>query len=386
MLSVEEVARLLEAAPGPKYKAALGTAYGAGLRIAPKLSGGVLAIQGPPGSGKTFTGARMICELVKVGARIGVTANSHKVIRHFLEEILRAAAERGIAVTCIHKVSEDDGDGGPILLTTDNAEVFSALGSTCQVAGGTAWLWARPEARTSVDVMLVDEAAQMSLANVLAISRAGTTLVLLGDPQQLDQPMQGSHPEATDVSAFTYLLGGHQTIEPGRGLFLEETWRLPPAICSFTSEMFYESRLQPRPGLENQKVVSVGPLLGSGLRFLPVMHDGNQSSSPEEADRVQALVQDVLGNGSRWIDRDGTERVLTLGDILIIAPYNAQVFALQERLPGARIGTVDKFQGREAPIVIYSLTTSAPADAPHGMEFLYSLNRFNVATSRARCL
>jgi len=360
--------------------------FDAALRIAPKLSGGVLAIQGPPGSGKTFTGARMICELVKAGARIGVTANSHKVIRHFLEEILRAAAERGVAVTCMHKVSEDDGDGGPIFLTTDNAEVFSALGSTCQVAGGTAWLWAPHEARSSVDVMFVDEAAQMSLANVLAISRAGTTLVLLGDPQQLDQPMQGSHPEGTDVSALTYLLGGHQTIEPGRGLFLEETWRLPPAICSFTSEMFYESRLHPRPGLENQKVVSAGPLLGSGLRFLPVIHDGNQSSSPEEADRVQALVLDVLGSGSRWIDRDGTERALTLGDILIIAPYNAQVFGLQERLPGARIGTVDKFQGREAPIVIYSLTTSAPADAPHGMEFLYSQNRFNVATSRARCL
>jgi len=362
------------------------TGLDAALRIAPKLSGGVLAIQGPPGSGKTFTGARMICELIKGGARIGVTANSHKVIRNFLEETLRAAAERGVAVTCIHKVSDDDDDGGPILLTTDNGEVFGALRSTCQVAGGTAWLWARPEARASVDVMFVDEAAQMSLANVLAISQAGTNLVLLGDPQQLDQPMQGSHPEGTDVSALTYLLGRHQTIEAHRGLFLEETWRLHPAICSFTSETFYESRLHPRPGLENQKVLSPGPLLGSGLRFLPVSHNGNQSSSPEEADRVQNLVQDMLRSKSAWIDKDGVERPLTLEDILIIAPYNAQVFALQERLPGARIGTVDKFQGREAPVVIYSLATSAPADAPHGMDFLYSLNRLNVATSRARCL
>ena len=360
--------------------------FDAALRIATKLSGDVLAIQGPPGSGKTFTGARMIRDLIANGARIGVTANSHKVIRHFLDEILRAAAERGAAVKCIQKVSDEIDDGGEILVTRDNAEVFSALGSTCQVAGGTAWLWARPEARWSVDVLFIDEAAQMSLANVLAISPAGKNLVLLGDPQQLDQPIQGSHPEGTDVSALTYLLGGHQTIEMDRGLFLEETWRLHPLICDFTSEMFYEGRLQPRPGLENQTVVSAGPLSGSGLRFLPVNHTGNQNSSPEEADRIQALVQEMLGNNSAWIDRDGVERQLTLDDILIIAPYNAQVFVLQERLPGARIGTVDKFQGREAPIAIYSLTTSSPADAPHGMEFLYSLNRLNVATSRARCL
>ena len=182
--------------------------FEAALRVATKLSGGVLAIQGPPGSGKTFTGARMICELVASGARIGVTANSHKVIRHFLEEILIAAAECGASLKCIHKISDEADDGGEIVLTRDNGEALGALGSACQVAGGTAWLWARPEARSSVDVLFVDEAAQMSLANVLAISGAGKNLVLLGDPQQLDQPMQGSHPEGTAVSALTYLLGG----------------------------------------------------------------------------------------------------------------------------------------------------------------------------------
>lgn len=223
-------------------------------------------------------------------------------------------------------------------------------------------------------------------ANVLAISHAGTTLVLLGDPQQLDQPMQGSHPEGTDVSALNHLLGGHQTVERERGLFLEETWRLHPDICTFTSEMFYESRLKPRPGLENQRIVSAGPVGGTGLRFLPVPHDGNQNSSPEEADQVQALVRNLLESRSTWIDKDGNEKPVTLNDILIIAPYNAQVFELQSRLPGARIGTVDKFQGQEAALVIYSLATSTPAEAPHGMEFLYSLNRLNVATSRARCI
>ena len=148
--------------------------------------------------------------------------------------------------------------------------------------------------------------------------------------------------------------------------------------------MYYESRLQPRPGLQNQRIISAGPLQGSGLRLLPVAHNGNQSSSPEEADRVRTLVRALLERESEWVDMSSNRKPLTINDILM--PYNAQVFELQARLPGARIGTVDKFQGQEAPVVIYSLATSTQADAPHGMEFLYSLNRLNVATSRARCL
>ena len=171
-----------------------------------------------------------------------------------------------------------------------------------------------------------------------------------------------------------------------RGLFLEETWRLHPDICAFTSELFYENGLHPRPGLERQKIKSTDQIHGTGLKFLPVMHDGNQSSSSEEADKIRDLVAAIFGSNSSWIDREGIERALTLDHILIIAPYNAQVFELQDRLKGARIGTVDKFQGQEAPIVIYSMTTSSHADAPRGMEFLYSLNRLNVATSRAKCV
>jgi uncharacterized protein len=226
----------------------------------------------------------------------------------------------------------------------------------------------------------------MSLANVLAISQAGATLVLLGDPQQLDQPTQGSHPEGTDVSALDHILGDQKTIGTEIGLFLEETWRLHPDICEFTSELFYEGRLRSRAGLEIQEVRSSGRIQGTGLRFLPVNHDGNQSSAPEEADKVRDLVADILNSNTSWIDRKGQQHKVGLNEILIIAPYNAQVFELQERLPGARIGTVDKFQGQEAPIVIYSLTTSTHADAPRGMEFLYSANRLNVATSRAKCI
>jgi uncharacterized protein len=357
----------------------------AALRLAPKITG-VLPIQGPPGTGKTFIGARMICEMVSNGARIGVSANSHKVIRNLLDEVLKVAGEREFPLNAIQKVSDPEQGHGRLVCTTKNGDVFDALGISCQVAAGTAWLWARPEAQQSVDVLFVDEAAQMSLANVLAISHAGKSVVLLGDPRQLEQPMQGSHPEGTDVSALDQLLGGEQTIHGEHGLFLEETWRLHPDICRFTSEMFYENRLQSRPGLQNQRIMSTGPIHGSGLRLLLFAHNGNQSSSPEEAEQVRALVQNLLDQKSEWVDMEGNVRLLTLNDILIIAPYNAQVFELQERLPGARIGTVDKFQGQEAPIVVYSMTTSTQADAPHGMEFLYSLNRLNVATSRARCV
>jgi superfamily I DNA and/or RNA helicase len=254
------------------------------------------------------------------------------------------------------------------------------------VAAGTAWLWARPDAFQSIDVLFIDEAAQMSLADVLAASQAAKGIVLLGDPRQLEQPMQGSHPEGTDVSALTHILGAHATIPPDRGLFLEETWRLHPEICDFTSELFYESRLHSRPGLELQTIKSNSRISGSGLRFLPVVHEGNQSSSPEEADQIRDLVAEILGSNATWIDREGSERAVGLNDILIIAPYNAQVFELQDRIPGGRIGTVDKFQGQEAPIVIYSITTSSYLDAPRGMEFLYSSNRLNVATSRARAV
>jgi superfamily I DNA and/or RNA helicase len=226
----------------------------------------------------------------------------------------------------------------------------------------------------------------MSLANVLAVSQAARSVVLLGDPQQLEQPMQGSHPEGTDVSALHHLLHGEQTISPDRGLFLAETWRLHPSICEFTSELFYEGRLRSRPGLGRQAIRSAGRFSGAGLRYVAVPTEGNQSSSPEEAERVGAIVREILDSRATWIDKDGAEQPVALSDILVIAPYNAQVFGLQERLPGMRIGTVDQFQGQEAPIVIVSLTTSSAADAPRGMEFLYSLNRLNVATSRARCL
>jgi uncharacterized protein len=362
------------------------TTVEAAIRIAPHLAGGALPIQGPPGAGKTHTGSGMICTLVQAGKTIGVTANSHKVIGNLLDRVVKTADELGLAVQCIQKVSDPETGGPRLQCTTDNTELLTSIGPSCQVAGGTAWLWARQDASEAVDVLFIDEAAQMALANVLAVSHAAKTIVLLGDPRQLEQPVQGSHPEGIDVSALDHILGDHATVPPDRGLFLEETWRLHPAICAFTSELFYENRLRSRPGLDGQRINSKGRLSGSGLRFLPVVHEGNQSSAPEEADKIGELVADILSTGTTWTDREGNVAPVGLDDILIIAPYNAQVFELQDRIPGARIGTVDKFQGQEAPIVIYSMTTSSYADAPRGMEFLYSPNRLNVATSRAKAL
>ena len=226
----------------------------------------------------------------------------------------------------------------------------------------------------------------MSLANVLAVSHAAKTVVLIGDPQQLDQPMQGAHPDGADVSALDHILAGERTIPSDRGLFLDETWRLHPDICAYASELFYDGKLRPKTGPDRHVVRSDGPISGSGLRYLPVEHDGNRNNSPEEAEATCALVTRILESGATWIDREDERREITLNDILVIAPYNAQVFEIQKRLPRARVGTVDKFQGQEAPIAIYSTATSSHADAPRGMEFLYSLNRLNVAISRAKCV
>jgi uncharacterized protein len=256
------------------------------------------------------------------------------------------------------------------------------------VVGGTAWLWARPQAREVLDVLFVDEAGQMSLANVLAASHAAKSVVLLGDPQQLEQPQKGSHPEGADRSALEHILGDVKTIPADRGIFLPETWRLAPSIAAFTSEVFYEGRLDARAGLERQALAGAAPFDGAGLFVASVAHEGNQNSSREEVDAVERIVARLLGPGARWIDEDAAEHPLSPDDILIVAPYNAHVTLLAERLAprGVRIGTVDKFQGQEAPVVIYSMATSTPEDAPRGMEFLYDVHRLNVAVSRARAV
>ncbi len=357
-------------------------------RLALLLQRGALAVQGPPGSGKTFTGARMIADLVRAGRRVGICAVSHKVIVNLMKEVVEAAEEEGVRVACLRKVSDRSENPDPgIAEATDAGAILGALQTrVANVVGGTAWLWSVEKFFESVDVLFVDEAGQMSLANVLAIAPCARNIVLLGDPQQLEQPIQGSHPDGTAVSALEHVLRGAATIAGDRGLFLEETWRLPPAIGDLTSELFYERRLRSRIGLERQALLGETEFAGAGFWFVPAPHDANQAASLEEVAIVAEIVGRLLADGARWRDREGRERALALNDILVIAPYNAQVADLIAGLPrGARVGTVDRFQGQEAPVVIYSTATSRPEDAPRGMEFLYSPNRFNVATSRAQC-
>jgi uncharacterized protein len=359
------------------------------------LDATVLAIQGPPGAGTTYTGGQMICDLVSAGKKVGITATGHKVIRNLLDAVAHEAEKRGQAVRLAHKHSADDeeddedGEHAPVTRVDDNAEALWLLASReLDVLGGTSWLWARPEFRKQVDVLFVDEAGQMSLANALAVSQAANSLVLLGDPQQLEQPQKGVHPEGVSVSVLQHMLGEHKTMPEERGVFLPETWRFGSAICRFTSELFYESKLRPtrRIDLERQRL-SGGPIEGAGLYLCELAHEGNRNASDEEAELVARLTERLLAAGSRWISSDGVVSPMTPADILVVAPYNAHVSRIAERVPAiaATVGTVDRFQGRQAPVAIYAMATSRPEDAPRGMEFLYSLNRLNVATSRAKC-
>jgi predicted RecB family nuclease len=362
------------------------TAVNTANRIALALDDSAFAIQGPPGSGKTYTGARMICALVKRGMKIGVTALSHKVIRKLLDDVVEAAHREGIqGVHCLHRENEGEESEGVAVAKGKNEEAWEALRSgAANVVGGTSWLWSPEKAFAIVDVLFIDEAGQMSLADVLAVSQAAKRLVLLGDPQQLERPTKGSHPEGAEKSALEHLLNGRKTIAADRGFLLPETWRLHPKICEYTSACFYDEKLASHAMTRRRVIEGHGWIEGAGLWFVPAEHEGNRNSSPEEVELVARIMEGLLQPGVKYFSGDGNSRALAEGEILIVAPYNAQVADLKTRLPRMRIGTVDKFQGQEAPAVIYSLTTSSPEEAPRGMEFLYSLNRLNVATSRAK--
>ena len=343
-----------------------------------------LAIQGPPGSGKSTTGAEIIVDLVESGRRVGVTANSHKVFSELMSKVAAAARKRG---RTLRMGQRSDDQVIPEADQLKTGEAVEALhGGAYEVVGGTTWLWAREDVAGTVDVLVIDEAGQMSLADALAASDCASSLVLLGDPQQLNQPLKGVHPPGAERSAMGHILDGDRVIAPELGIFLDGTWRLHPQVCKFTSEVFYEDQLSSRPGRERWLIEGTAPLTGTGLRLIPVIHDGNSNSSAEEARALARIVGRLLAEGPTCRDPDGVRRPISTEDVLVITPYNAQVARISEELPGFRVGTVDKFQGQEAPISVYSMATSSPAEAPRGMEFLYSLNRLNVATSRAQCL
>jgi uncharacterized protein len=359
----------------------------AACRLVLQLDDSYLPIQGPPGTGKTYLGAQMIVDLIAQGRRVGIAAHTHRAIANLLEAACIRAAAQGTPIVALQRAEPSERCEAPgVELATDNGKVVRRLAEgTVQLVSGTPWLFARPDLENAVDVLFVDEAAQISLANVVAMGGATRNLVLLGDPCQLAQPSKGSHPPGAEASALGHVLAGAATMPPDRGLLLTTTWRLHPDLCRFTSEVMYEGLLDAHATCALQTLADGMPLEGAGPRYWPIEHTGNRIACAEEGRAIAEAITALLGRG--WADRTGETRALTLDDVLVVTPYNAQVTRLLACLPdGARVGTVDKFQGQEAPIAFVSMATSTAEDQPRAMDFLFSLNRLNVAVSRARSL
>jgi predicted RecB family nuclease len=348
-----------------------------------------LVIQGPPGAGKTYTTSHLIVSLIRAGKNVGVASNSHKAIDNVLNAIEERLIENGESVRPLGQKKDSGSEAyagrGFIESVTDNDDIDA----TIPIIAGTAWAFARPELAASRDVLFVDEAGQVSLGNLVAMALAAKSIVLVGDQMQLAQPIQGAHPRASGRSALDFLLEDHAVVPPERGIFLSKTWRMHPDLCSFVSAAVYEGKLHSEAGCATQRLVlkeNAHPTLkAAGLSFFPVEHSGCRQKSNEEAEATRDILMSLLGQ--RVVDRNGRERAMTLDDALVVAPYNVQVNLLRSMLPdGARVGTVDKFQGQEAEVVIVSMTTSGGDDMPRDTSFLLSRNRLNVAISRARCL
>jgi uncharacterized protein len=359
----------------------------AAVRLALSLDHACLAVQGPPGSGKTHTGARLVLELVRAGRRVGVTANSHRAITNLLDLLCASAERAGVRFEVLQKASEDGRCAHPMVrqVATNGEVEASVRAGAVHVVAGTAWLFGRQALEGAFDTLVVEEAGQLSLANVVAMGGAARNVVMLGDPRQLSQPSKASHPPGAERSALEHLLGEHDTIPADLGVFLSTTRRLHPHLGRFISDTFYGGRLLSHESCARQVLGGTAPLAGAGLRWVPIEHGGNRTASAEEAEAVVGLVNDLIGRP--WTEAAGHTRKLELADILVVAPYNAHVARLAAALPsGARVGTVDKFQGQQAPVAVYSMAASSAEDVPRGLEFLFSPNRLNVALSRAQGL
>ncbi|KMV22308.1 nuclease [Mycobacterium heckeshornense] len=345
------------------------------------LDSSYVAVHGPPGTGKTYTAAKVITRLVNEhGWRIGVVAQSHAVV----ENLFDCAITVGMDPMRVGKKPHDRTNPRWRHIDESDYAAFISETSGC-VIGGTAWDFAN---RTrvpagSLDLLVIDEAGQFCLANTIAVAPAAANLLLLGDPQQLPQVSQGTHPEPVDTSALNWLAGGQRTLPAELGYFLDRSYRMHPAVCGPVSRLCYEGRLYSHTESTAARHLDGYP---PGVHVLCVEHDGNSTDSPEEADAIVAEIRRLLG--SSWTDEHGT-RPLGTPDVLVLAPYNAQVVLLRERLAAARldavrVGTVDKFQGAQAPVVFISMTASSIDEVSRGMSFLLNRNRLNVAVSRAQ--
>ncbi|MDN3443268.1 bifunctional RecB family nuclease/DEAD/DEAH box helicase [Microbacterium sp. APC 3901] len=345
-----------------------------------------LAVQGPPGTGKTYTGSQVIARLVREhGFTIGVVAQSHAIIENLLERVVAD----GVPAAQVAKAPKDPSTDPSYTVIPKNG-VAAFLGEHAEhgaVVGGTAWDFsntARVE-RAGLDLLVVDEAGQFSLASTIAVAAGARRLLLLGDPQQLPQVSQGAHPEPVDTSALGWVMDGDAVVRPDYGYFLARSWRMHPRLAAPVSKLAYAGQLASAPGTERRALEGIDP----GLHIVPLRHRGNATQSPEEADAVVALVRDLVGRAFTDNDADATVRPLAQTDIIVVAPYNAQRQTVHDALvaagfPDVPVGTVDNFQGKEAVVSITSLAASSGRDAPRGPEFLLLQNRLNVAISRAQ--
>ncbi|HHW84567.1 MAG TPA: AAA family ATPase, partial [Actinomycetales bacterium] len=340
-----------------------------------------VAVQGPPGSGKTYSGSRIIRALVeRHGWRVGVVAQSHAVVENMLAGVVKAGLDPA-------RVGKDKVKHPAPTWTAGALPAFMARHGSGYVVGGTAWDFtnAGTVPRGELDLLVVDEAGQFSLGNTIAVSVAARRLLLLGDPQQLPQVSQGTHAEPVDTSALGWLMAGHATLPARFGYFLAQSYRMHPEVCRRVSVLSYDGELTSTPQASARSLEGVAP----GVEVVMVDHAGNRTESAEEAAAVVDLVRAHLGRVWRDPDDSGAPRALREEDVLVVAPYNAQVQMVREALVragygGVRVGTVDKFQGQEAPLAVISMAASSHGDVPRGMPFLLNRNRLNVGVSRAQ--
>lgn len=349
-----------------------------------------LFLQGPPGAGKTYNGSEIILKLIQEKKRVGVTSNSHKAISNILKEVDRKAVERGLHFTGYKYSSNGEEDqliNGEYI--KDTKTECECLKSDTLLIAGTAWLFAREKFDQTLDYVFIDEAGQISLAHLIAIGCSAKNIILLGDQMQLSQPIQGTHPDDSGLSSLDYLLKNQATIPPEQGIFLDTTRRMHSKVCKFISDLIYDSRLESDSSTDSRTLIlneqAHSALKTSGISFFSVLHDSNTQSSIEEALAIKEIYQNLLTQS--FTTNSGQTKRIEPENILIVAPYNLQVHLLSKTLgKQARVGTVDKFQGQEAEVVIFSMATSSEEDLPRNMEFLFSRNRLNVAISRAKCL
>ena len=345
-----------------------------------------LAVQGPPGTGKTYTGSRVIARLVNEhGFKVGVVAQSHAII----ETLLSRVVADGVSPAQVAKAPKDPDAEPPytVIPKSGMAAFLAEHAGEGAVVGGTAWDFSNTQRvdRAGLDLLVIDEAGQFSLASTIAVAAGAKRLLLLGDPQQLPQVSQGAHPEPVDTSALGWVMDGDPVVRPEYGYFLARSWRMHPFVAAPVSKLAYAGQLASAPGTELRSLDGIDP----GLHVVPLRHRGNATQSPEEAAEVVRLVRDLVARTFTDNDPDATARPLAPSDIIVVTPYNAQrqlvLDALAEAgFPDVPVGTVDNFQGKEAVVSITSLAASSGRDAPRGPEFLLLQNRLNVAISRAQ--